>query len=68
MITIDNKQYDETKLSEAGRIAFSQLQQINQKKLQLTLEFQNQDILQNHYSKILKDELPKEKTKEEKNK
>ena len=66
MITIDNKQYDETKLSEAGKIAFSQLQQINQKKLQLTLEFQNQDILQNHYSKILKDELPKEKTKEEK--
>jgi hypothetical protein len=68
MITIDNKQYDETKLSETAKVALGQLQQINQKKIQLTVEFQNQEILQNHYGKILNNELPKEKTKEDKSK
>ena len=68
MITIDNKEYDETKLSDKGKIAFSQLQQIAQKQTSLTLDFQNTQILQNHYGKILNEELPKEKTKEEKTK
>ena len=67
MITIGNKQYDETKLSDKGKVAFSQLQQITQKQTSLTLEFQNTQILQNHYGEILKEELPKdEKLKEEK--
>ena len=68
MITIDNKEYDETKLSDKGKIALGQLQQIIQKQTSLTLEFQNTQILQNHYGEILKEELPKEKTKEVKNK
>ena len=68
MITIDNKEYDETKLSDKGKIALGQLQQISQKQTSLTLEFQNTQILQNHYGEILKEELPKEKTKEVKNK
>ena len=66
MITIDNKQYDETKLSDKGRIAYSQLQQIAQKQTSLTLDFQNTQILQNHYGAILKSELPKEKEKDKK--
>ena len=45
MITIDNKEYDETKLSDKGKIAFSQLQQIAQKQTSLTLDFQNTQIL-----------------------
>ena len=69
MITIDNKQYDETKLSDKGKIAFSQLQQIAQKQTSLTMEFQNTQILQNHYGAILKEELPKdEKPQKEKKK
>ena len=65
MITIDNKEYDETKLSDKGKIALGQLQQIAQKQTSLTLDFQNTQILQNHYGAILKEELPKdEKPKE----
>ena len=63
MITIDNKEYDETKLSDKGKIALGQLQQISQKQTSLTLEFQNTQILQNHYGEILKEELPNDKTK-----
>ena len=66
MITIDNKEYDETKLSDKGKIAYSQLQQIGQRQTALSLDFQNTQILQNHYGKILKEELPKdEKLKKE---
>ena len=64
MITIDNKEYDETKLSDKGKIAFSQLQQIAQKQTSLTMDFQNTQILQNHYGAILKEELPKDEKKE----
>jgi hypothetical protein len=60
MITIDNKEYDETKLSDTGKVAFSQLQQIKQKQISLTMDFQNTQILQNHYGTILKEELPKD--------
>ena len=61
MITIDNKEYDETKLSDKGKIAYSQLKQIAQKQTSLTLDFQNTQILQNHYGAILKEELPNDK-------
>ena len=68
MITIDNKQYDETKLSDKGKVAFSQLQQIAQKQTALTMDFQNTQILQNHYGAILKEELPKDEKPKEKKK
>mgnify|MGYP006414481807 CR=1 FL=1 len=69
MITIDNKEYDETKLSDKGKVALSQLQQINQRQISLNMEFQNTQILQNHYGAILKEELPKdEKPQKEKKK
>ena len=66
MITIDNKEYDETKLSDKGKVALSQLQQIGQRQTSLSLDFQNTQILQNHYGTILKSELPKEKEKDKK--
>ena len=67
MIIIDNKEYDENKLSDKGKVAFSQLQQIKQKQISLTMDYQNTQILQNHYGEILKEELPKdEKLKEKK--
>jgi len=60
MFKIDEKEYDETKLSDKGKIAFSQLHQIAQKQTSLSLELQNTKILQDHHGMILKEELPKE--------
>ena len=63
MFTIDGKEHDEKKISDKGRIAFGQLQQIARKQASLNLELQNMMILQNHHEAILKKELPKEKKK-----
>jgi hypothetical protein len=65
---MDNKDYDEKKLNDKGRMAFGQLQQINQRKMQLTIEFQNQEVLQKHYGAILKEELPKDEKQKDKDK
>jgi hypothetical protein len=63
MFTIDGKEHDEKKISDKGKVAFSQLQQIAQRKMQLTIEFQNQEVLQKHYGAILKEELPEDEKK-----
>ena len=65
---LDNKDYDEKKLNDKGRMAFGQLQQIAQRKMQLTIEFQNQEVLQKHYGAILKEELPKDEKQKDKDK
>jgi len=64
MFTFDDKQYDETKLSEEGKIAFVQLQNLAQRRNQLSMEYDNLQILSNHYTDILKKNLPEEDTKE----
>ena len=64
----DNKDYDEKKLNDKGKMTFGQLQQINQRKMQLTIEFQNQEVLQKHYGAILKEELPKDEKQKDKDK
>ena len=61
MITIDNKEYDETKLSTKAKLAITQLQQVSKNKVELTLSLQNQEVLQAHYAKVIQEELPKEK-------
>ena len=61
---IDNKDYDSEKLSDKGKIYLGRLQNIQVRQQQLTLEFTDINILQNHYSKLLKEELPKEEVKE----
>jgi hypothetical protein len=64
MFHFDNVEYDETKLSEEGKIAFVQLQNLAQRRNQLSMEYDNLQILSNHYTDILKKNLPEEDTKE----
>ena len=64
MFLFDDKQYDETKLSEEGKVAFVQLQNLAQRRNQLSMEYDNLQILSNHYTDILKKNLPEEDTKE----
>ena len=64
MFQFDNVEYDETKLSEEGKVAFVQLQNLAQRRNQLSMEYDNLQILSNHYTDILKSNLPEEDTKE----
>ena len=57
---MDNKDYDSEKLSDKGKIYLGRLQNIQARQQQLTLEVVDINILQNHYSKLLKEEIPKE--------
>jgi hypothetical protein len=66
MITIDDKQYDETKLSDEGKAALSNIQGISQKQNNLRVEFSHNEILLKHYMDILKANLPEEVKKEKK--
>ena len=65
MITIDDKKYDETKLSDEGKAALNNIQVINQDQNQLKLKFNHNDILSKHYLDILKEHLPEEMKEEE---
>ena len=65
MFTFDNVEYDETKLSEEGKVAFVQLQNLAQRRNQLSMEYDNLQILSNHYTDILKTNLPEEVKEEE---
>ena len=65
MITIDDKQYDETKLSDEGKVALNNIQVINQDQNQLRVKFTHNEVLLKHYLDILKKHLPEE-AKEEK--
>jgi hypothetical protein len=65
MFTFDDKEYDETKLSEEGKVAFVQLQNLAQRRNQLSMEYDNLQILSNHYTDILKTNLPEEVKEEE---
>tara|TARA_R100000951_G_scaffold43115_2_gene36269 strand:- start:1992 stop:2207 length:216 start_codon:yes stop_codon:yes gene_type:complete len=65
MITIDDKKYDETKLSDEGKVALNNIQVINQDQNQLKLKFNHNDILLKHYLDILKKDLPEEMKEEE---
>ena len=61
---MDNKDYDSEKLSDKGKIYLGRLQNIQARQQQLTLEIVDINILQKHYSELLKKELPKEEVKE----
>ena len=65
MITIDDKKYDETKLSDEGKVALNNIQVINQDQNQLKVKFSHNDILLKHYLDILKEHLPEEMKEEE---
>ena len=64
MFTFDEKEYDESKLSDKGKVALTQLQHLNNRRNQLSLEYDNMTVLVQHYTGILKEELPQEEVKE----
>ena len=66
MITIDDKKYDETKLSEDGKAALQNIQGLNQEQSKLKIKFTHNEILMKHYLDILKSNLPEELKEETK--
>ena len=60
---MDNKDYDSEKLSKKGNLYLNKLQNVQARQQQLTLEIADLNILQKHYSELLKVELPKEEIK-----
>ena len=63
----DDKDYDSDKLSDNCKLYLGKLQQIQAKQQQLNLEMADVNILQGHYTNLLKEELPKdEEVKEDK--
>jgi hypothetical protein len=66
MFTFDDKEYDESTLSDKGKVALAQLQHLNNRRNQLSLEYDNMTVLVQHYTGILKEELPKEEEKKKK--
>jgi hypothetical protein len=61
MFTLDDKQYDENKLNDEGKIALQNLQVINQDSNQLKVKLTHNEVLSKHYIEILKKNLPEEK-------
>ena len=59
----DDKDYDSEKLSKKGNLYLNKLQNLQSRQQQLTLEIADLNILQKHYSELLKEELPKEEVK-----
>ena len=59
----ENKEYDDSNLSDKGKLYVIKLKGIVGKKNQLTLEFNDLQILEQHYNKLLREELPKEDKK-----
>ena len=68
MFTLEDKKYDETKMNNEGKIAFVQLNNISNRDGQLNMEKENLKILAEHYTNILKSNLPEEEKEEAKSK
>ena len=58
MFTIDKKQYDETKLDGKAKIAFANFQLLMNEKNDLMHRLEKNKILSEHYSEVLKKNLP----------
>ena len=58
MFTLNNKDYDETTLSNKGKAIYQKLINLGEQKSDL-------DIIANYWTSQLQAELPKEETKEE---
>jgi hypothetical protein len=57
-ITIDGKEYDENDLSNNVKNSIAQVQNSNNRIAQLQSEVLNQQILVQHHSKYIQDNLP----------
>jgi len=66
MFTFDEKEYDESKLSDKGKVALVQLQNIMNRNNQIAMEQDQINVLAQHYNAILKEELTKEEAKAKK--
>jgi hypothetical protein len=58
---LDGKDYNSDDLSDKGKVCLNKLQDLGIKKQQLSLEIADCEVLQKHYSELLKQELPEEK-------
>ena len=65
-ITIDGKDYNSDDLSDKGKACLDKLQNISVRKNQLSLDYADCEVLQKHYTDLLKAELPKDEVKEDK--
>jgi hypothetical protein len=61
----DDKEYDSDKLSDAGKLYFNKLKLVQSKKNNLVFEFSDIQILEKHYTDLLKNEISKDDKKEE---
>jgi len=66
IFNFDKKEYDSEKLSDQGKIVLQKLQNIVLQKQQLTIQFTDLEVLQKHYSDLLRKELPTEEKEEQK--
>ena len=66
IFNFDTKQYDSEKLSDSGKMLLQKLQNIIAKKNKVNIEFIDLEVLQKHYSDLLKPELAKEEKEEQK--
>ena len=58
MFTIDKKEYDEKKLDGKAKIAFANFQLLMNEKNDLLHKLEKNKILSEHYSEVLKKNLP----------
>jgi len=65
MFTFYEKEYDETKLSDKGKVAFAQLQYVKQERSNLSLKSDRLNTIEGANTAILKAELPKEEANAE---
>ena len=57
MFKLNEKEYDESKISKECQIALSRLQQIQTDHNKIRVEFGHNEILIKHYMDILKEEI-----------
>ena len=57
----DGKEHDSENLSDSGKVFLARLQHIKSKKDQLSVEFNELNILEKNYLQQLKKELPEKK-------
>lgn len=60
----DKKEYDTDNLSPQAKLCVEKLQTIAMNKNQVSLQFTDLEILQKHYTELLRKELPQEEVKE----
>ena len=58
MFTLDGKEFYENKLEGKAKIAFNNVKQLIEKRNELGSELERNQILLEHYSKIVKDNVP----------